>query len=408
MNSVIEVQKPADVEQSLSGRLAQARRSGGLSGRVVGAFFGVLPDQYLSWESGRRPIPSRTIPLLERWIHTGQVPTANELDARQYVALKPVLSESGLRAQLSSMMATRDELEAALLSPNTKKGYYYDWQVFLSFCRQMKMESLPAAPYTLSMYVAWMLGDRGLKTTTVERRISVVSVMHKRNALASPVTEEVHNLISGARRSRREKPRQVKPLSLDQLRAIAEAAPDTAIGARDKAIVLVGFASALRAASLAVMLLEDVEFCDRGLVLTIPREKQDQEGRGRLIGIPKGKRAKTCPVLALQNWLTYRRLAPGVLFNRLDNRKSSNRLRPLEPERICQIVQESLRLTGVDDPKLYGSHSMRSGFITAAGEAGIGDRQIAAQSGHKDLATLKRYHRHSDVWKGNAAELLDL
>jgi integrase len=374
---------------------------------VVGAFFGVSPYQYLKWESGLRPIPSRTIPLIERWIQSGQTPTAEELDARQYGAALPVLSNSDLQAQLSAMMDTRNELEAALLSKNTKKGYYYDWQLFLKFCRQMKMESLPADTHAVCMYAAWMLGERGLKVTTVERRLAVVAQMHKRNQMDSPVTQEVRKLLCGARRGRKEKVRQVKPLTLDQLRAIAQTAPDTAIGARDKAIVLVGFASALRSASLAMLLLEDVEFSERGLILTIQKEKQDQEGRGRLIGIPKGKRAETCAVLALQNWLAHRGQAPGVLFSRLDNRKSSNLDRPIEPERICQIVQEALLRIGLDDP-LYGSHSMRAGFITAAGEAGIGDRQIAAQSGHKDMNTLKRYHRHSDVWKGNAAALLDL
>jgi integrase len=399
-----------ETSQPLNQRLAEVRRARGLSARQVGAYFGVGREQVLAWEGslrGGRPIPSRTAPLVQRWIETGEVPSAEELASKRFAALRPALSEEQLAGALSVLEEQRRFLEGALQAENTIKGYYFDWRLFCDFAGSLKLQAMPAEPRTVALFVAWMVEERGLKTTTAARRIAVVARMHKLAGFESPVTPEVRKILRGAKRSRKEKVRQVLPLSLEQLRAIARALPDTAIGARDRAIILLGFGSALRAASLAALQLEDIEVCERGLIVSVVREKNNQEGEPRFLGVPYGKNAETCPIAALNVWLAHRGREPGPLFTRLDNRKTSDKLRPLEPERICQIVQAALRRIGVD-PRLYGGHSLRAGFCTAAAEAGASERQIANQTGHKDLTVLRRYFRHRDVWAGNAAAKLDL
>jgi hypothetical protein len=51
---------------------------------------------------------------------------------------------------------------------------------------------------------------------------------------------------------------------------------------------------------LIVVQREHLTVTPEGLRLLIPRAKGDQAGRGAELGIPRGKRAETCPVRAVE------------------------------------------------------------------------------------------------------------
>ena len=72
---------------------------------------------------------------------------------------------------------------------------------------------------------------------------------------------------------------------------------------RDRALLLIGFAGALRRSELVGIAHEDLRFTDAGLVLTLPRSKTDPEGEGASLGIPRYGERDTCPVRALDAWL---------------------------------------------------------------------------------------------------------
>ena len=60
---------------------------------------------------------------------------------------------------------------------------------------------------------------------------------------------------------------------------------------RDRALLLLGYAAALRRAELAGVIWENLVFtADGGLRVLIPRAKGDPEGEGAWIGIPRGER----------------------------------------------------------------------------------------------------------------------
>jgi integrase len=307
---------------------------------------------------------------------------------------------------LKRLYSDQDKLREALLSANTRKGYHYDWRAFARWCTSMHLVDLPATPETVGLFVMAEL-LRKQKVSTVTRRVAVIVHEHKAAGLPSPASHSVHELLRGARRLRCERTRQVRPLALDELRQCSRllALDGTPIALRDRAILVVGFASALRSASLAALAFEDAEFTDRGILLQIRREKQDQEGHGRMIGLPPGEHAETCPVKCLRAWLDVRGAWPGPLFHRLDS--WGVRGNALQAERICQIVQAAVARIGLD-PKIYGGHSLRAGFVTQAGECGVGELLIASQTGHHDMATLRRYFRRRDVFRSNASAMIGL
>ena len=73
------------------------------------------------------------------------------------------------------------------------------------------------------------------------------------------------------------------------------APPDTLAGLRNRALLLLGFAGALRRSELVGLDVEDLDFTSAGLVVTLRRSKTDQDGEGRKLGV----RLLEGPALAL-------------------------------------------------------------------------------------------------------------
>jgi integrase len=53
-------------------------------------------------------------------------------------------------------------------------------------------------------------------------------------------------------------------------------------------------------------------------------------------------------------------------------------------------------------------HSLRAGLATAAAAAGVPERAIMAQTGHRSLATLRKYIREGSLFLENAAAKVGL
>jgi len=54
-------------------------------------------------------------------------------------------------------------------------------------------------------------------------------------------------------------------------------------------ILALGLAAALRRSALVALQLDDVEFEQRGLKLTLRHSKTDQDGEGQVVAVPAGK-----------------------------------------------------------------------------------------------------------------------
>lgn len=311
-----------------------------------------------------------------------------------------------LDPELVRLQLERAKLQTAVLSKNTLISYGYDWAMFTAWCLTMGRAALPASPETVALYLTAILSE-GLKVVTASRRGCAIAHHHRGSGLLSPITTEIHELLLGAQRSRCEQPRQMRPLSVAQLREISKAlaAKGTNAAIRDRAVLVMGFASALRRSSLAALMIEDIEFTARGFIIQVRREKNDQQGRGRLIGVPPGKRAATCPVRCLRAWLKIRGRRPGPLFFRLDGNSKG---KAMDGEGVERIVKRGVKLIGLDPRDRWSAHSLRSGFVTAAGEAGIGDLLIAAQTGHQNMAVLRKYFRRTELFRSNPCALLGL
>lgn len=291
------------------------------------------------------------------------------------------------------------------LSTNTIKGYGYDWRYFEHWCRQQALPALPAEARTVALYLAAVLLN-GKKVTTAERFASGIAYKHRHSHLESPVTDDTRKLLRNARRYLAQSTRRSRPLTVEHLRTIDKtlAGMRTKQAWRDRALVWLGFASALRGASITLLTMDDVTIDRKGVSLNIRREKQDRLGKGRVVGIPRGK--KVCPVVALEDWIKRRGRKPGPLFHRLDPR-AEGAILPLCPKGVPLIVRRAMRLAGFNTAG-FAAHSMRAGFVTATAEAGAGELLIASQTGHRSMENLREYFRRYDLFRANAFRFLKL
>jgi len=315
-------------------------------------------------------------------------------------------SPQGLTPVIDRLRRVQKYLSRAILAESTLTAYAYDWAMFQDWCKEVGRQSLPATTETVELYLAALI-DEGKRVTTARRRTCAIAHYHRAANVPNPVTPAVKTLLTGARRAKKEKPEQKTPITVEQLRAIGERLRNKGnpIAMRNLAILVVGFASALRRSNLVQLLLSDVEITEEGVILTIQKEKQDQEGVGRVVALPRGKTPTTCPRACLEAWLKLRGDEPGPLFIRLD--RAAVHSKQMDAEAVCKIVKHEMAALGAD-PSQYGGHSMRAGFITEAAEAGVSDLVIASHTGHRSVHTLKRYFRRTKLWQSNPAGMVGL
>ncbi|MHB9133541.1 MAG: site-specific integrase [Armatimonadota bacterium] len=292
------------------------------------------------------------------------------------------------------------EYAAGSKAASTKRAYRSDWEDFTRWCIECGFVALPAAPATIAAYLTTQ-ADAGKKASTLGRRLAAIAFAHKAAGHDSP-TNSLLVEATGAGIRRQIGTAQVgkAPAVTEDIRAMLAALPATRKGVRDRALLLVGFAGAFRRSELVALNVEDIEFKTAGLVITVRRSKTDQEGEGTRKGIPYGKCEETCPVRALQAWLEATKITTGAIFVGIDRHRRI--LDRLSDRGVARAVKEAAAAAGLD-PTRYSGHSLRAGLATAAAAAGVSERVIMAQTGHKSEHMVRKYIREGSLFRENAA-----
>ncbi len=235
---------------------------------------------------------------------------------------------------------------------------------------------------------------------TVEARVSHLAVAHRVLGLDTPTAAApVVELLKAARklRARQGGQRRKAAATLDRLNAMLATCGEDPQGVRDRALLLVAFASGGRRRSeVAAARVEDLVEVEEDYVLTIRHSKADQEGEG--LEVPVAGRA----AVALRRWLELG-ITAGAIFRRV-TRSGSIIGDGLTGRAVALIIQRRAALAGMD-PADFGGHSLRSGFITEAAGRGIPLPELMALSGHRTVAVAARYYRGGAALHNQAARL---
>ena len=164
--------------------------------------------------------------------------------------------------------------------------------------------------------------------------------------------------------------------------------------ARNRALILVGFAGGFRRSELVAIQFEDIDFVAEGVKIFIKRSKTDQSGEGMTKGIPYFSNSDYCPVISLKNWLEKSGIKSGKIFDMSD-------------KSVALTIKKYTAIAGLDSKK-YSGHSLRSGFATSAAELGAEERSIMAMTGHKTTQMVRRYIQEANLFKNNALNKIKL
>lgn len=282
---------------------------------------------------------------------------------------------------------------SASLASSTKKAYASDLSHFLA-----NGGAVPSSSEVIAQYLA--IHGESLSPFTLARRLVSIGKAHEANGWENPTDSElVRSVLRGIRRVHGCEQRRVDPIVREDILAVADSTPNTVKGARDRALILVGFASAMRRSELVALNVADVRFVSEGMVLRLRRSKTDQEGTGRDIGIPFA-RSRACPVKALIAWMEQAQIIEGAIFRSVGKGERVHQS-AMTGQSVALVVKHYANLVGLDSSRFSG-HSLRAGLITSAAKQGASAWKIRAQSGHKSETMLSRYIRDGELFVGNA------
>jgi len=312
----------------------------------------------------------------------------------------------GASPELLEILSNAQEFLSTTVAESTREVYSRDWQAFSRWCDDLGLPNLPSSPEVVACYFT-SLAMRDFRVTTIRRHSAAIAAAHRESGYPTPTTHPaIRELLRGITRKLGTPPKPVDALLSEDIKCMAEALPDTLIGTRDRALILLGFAGAFRRSEIVGLNVEDISYRDEGLVVLLRRSKTDQKGEGRWVGIPHGKNPDTCPVTALRFWLECSGISECAIFRGLDRHGNIVSER-LSRRSVGDIIKRAAETAGLD-PSRYSGHSLRSGHCTQASRAGVVEHIIAQQTGHRSLATLKRYIRLGRLFEENSADGLDL
>ena len=279
---------------------------------------------------------------------------------------------------------------------NTLRAYKADYKDFSSFCLKNGFKPMPSEPKIISLYLTHL--SQTSKFSTLKRRLASISVIHR---ISGHYIDTKHPMITenlmGIKRVKGSYQKAKKPLLLNDLKSIVNVIDkdqNEKRRAKNRALILVGFAGGFRRSELVAILFEDIDFVPEGVKIFIKRSKTDQSGEGMTKGIPYFSNKDYCPVISLKNWLEKSEIKSGRIFD-------------ISDKSVALTIKKYTAIAGLDSNK-YSGHSLRSGFATTAAELGAEERNIMAMTGHKTTQMVRRYIQEANLFKNNALNKIKL
>jgi len=222
-------------------------------------------------------------------------------------------------------------------APETARLYAAEWARFAAWCRQARRVPLPASSATLAAHLA--AAAPGLSRGALGRRRAAIVSMHRQHNLPPPRVDPATqaDLRASARLVSRSRRDPVQAVS--SLLRVAAGCPRDRAGLRDRSLLLLVAAtgrSRLRPprdgcpdderdatatpVALTVLLGLDAEHVHpttAGVSLVLRARSNDAEPN-RAVSLTRHPAAGSCPVRALEDWLSASDTAFGPVFRKVD------------------------------------------------------------------------------------------
>lgn len=310
------------------------------------------------------------------------------------LAAVPVALPAVIQAEQGAAQNYRQNEKAA----GTRRAYGSDFRIFAHWCGARGVSHLPAKPETVATFIA-AEADAGTRPSTISRRLAAIRYAHRLAGQPTPTDAELVGVtMRGIRRTLGTAKVKKAPATAEVIGKMLAHVPDTLTGKRDRALLLLGFACALRRSELVALQVADLEPSGGGLRITIRRSKTDQEGHGQTVGVPAGGRLRVAGQVT--RWMQAAGITAGPIFRPI-NRHGQVLPAALTDTSVAAIVKVYAGRAGLD-PASFAGHSLRRGFLTSAAHHGVTLAKMKAVSRHKSVDVLMGYVDDAEMFKDHA------
>ena len=288
----------------------------------------------------------------------------------------------------------------------TLRAYRSAWKLYCAWCDDLGFPPLNSDPRVVSLYT--VKASERLAISTLRVHLAAIATAHR---LAGQPIDLKHPSIAlvldGMARSQAKRPKRVaSPLAVDALAELVRRQPDTPLGVRNRALLLIGFFAALRRSELVALDIGDaVDMPGKGLKIILRRSKTDQYGDGQEIGICAAETPSLCALTAWRAWMALRYDAglDRPLFTAV-RKNGAVTERRLSDKAVERLLKDGARALKLPDAIRYTGHSLRAGLATAAAEEDAQLHDIMRQTRHRSVEVVRRYLRSRDLWRNNVTE----
>ncbi len=323
-------------------------------------------------------------------------------------------SEPVVDGSLASERDAADTYRRMAKADNTRRAYRAAVRAWCAWCARHDLPPLPASGQDVAAFLA---GERGRKLSpeTLKLRRAAIRYLHRTAGCPVPTDDVcVSETMAGITRDAARKgivPRKKVAATATILRRLLAPIGGDVRGLRDRALLLVGFAGALRRSELAAIRFEHLERTDRGIRLTLPQTKGEQTD-AVTVPLPYGD-TELCPVHALEAWQQAAGLTEGPIFRRIwlpPRPRPTATCEPpplprigtqaISPQTVAQIVQARAMAAGFGRRDL-GGHSLKRGALTTGMDRGVHPAKLKRLGRHKSFDVLGEYLEFGDLFEGH-------
>ncbi|UVC12254.1 site-specific integrase (plasmid) [Rhizobium sp. TH2] len=349
--------------------------------------------------------------------HSGDVSAPDASAGNSGLPAPPPQASASLPAHLEQLADRARVYVEAASSTNTRRAYASDWKHFAAWCRRQNVAPVPPDPQVVGLYTtacASGTAERGMKAnsvSTIERRLSAISWnCAQRGTPLDRKDRAIATVMAGIRNTHASPPRQKEAILPEDLIAMLETLDrGTLRGMRDRSMLLIGFAGGLRRSEIVGLDLgrdqtEDssgwIEILDKGLLVTLRGKTGWRE-----VEVGRGSSDTTCPVVAIETWIKFGKLAKGPLFRRVTGKGKDVGPDRLNDRQVARLVKAAALAAGVrgdlsegERAAKFSGHSLRAGL---ASSAEVDERYVQKQLGHASAEMTRKYQRRRDRFRVN-------
>ena len=188
-------------------------------------------------------------------------------------------------ARAAIALAKSQAYQDAADAPATLRAYAADLANYKAWCERHGFVPMPAKPEVVGAYLA--AAGEGYAAPTLRRRVAAIA--RACGVAGHPLDTKhpaIRETLRGIGRKHGAPARRSAALTTTEIQKLSRACGTDLAGARDRALLLVGFAGALRRSELVALDVDNVTWTRSGMKLLIERSKTDAEGEGAEIAIP--------------------------------------------------------------------------------------------------------------------------